>query len=666
MSLRLQLLVVALVVLLLPLAGWQSVRQMEGFLRSAQEQALIASARATAGALASGTDAATGTPERLYLRRAGYPPVLDGYVDEWGLWLPWAQPIGGPGSPAELVLARDDQYLYGLVRVTDDAIRYLDPRVGVSGADHIRLAVARDGIVTTFAVATGAPGELEVTPQEGAGALRLRGAWHEGADGYAVEWRLPVRGIEGLGIAVMDPRPGGPEPVAATGPREEPALPRSLAGLDPALSSRLSASLPDGSRGWIIDRHGWILGQGGTLEPVTAPVEASGRWWRSLVYRYLLAPPLAAPRARPDIAPRLDGSEVERALAGEAAVRWQPSPRENTVVASVAVPIAGPEGGTAGALVIEQPADALLVFTNDAVLRMVGLTLVAFGAAALALLGFASLLSMRIRRLRDAADRAVEPDGRVRGNFPVPRARDELGDLGRSFAALLQELRGHTEYLRTLADKLSHELRTPLAMVRSSLDNLEHEQLSELGSQYARRAREGAERLAQILRAMSEASRVEESIRHSEIEPFDPADLVTGQLAAWRDLHAGPRFEDDIPAQDFRVTGAPELVSRLLDKLLENAVDFTPEGGRIRVGVAPQPGGWRLSVVNEGPALPDDGAGRLFESMVSGRQGRDRGVHLGLGLYIARLIAEFHRGGIVARNLPDGVEFVAWFDDLRP
>lgn len=668
MSLRFQLLVVALVILLLPLAGWQSVREMERFLRQAQEQALVASALATAGALREAVNRTANPGPGLFVRDIGYPPTLDGYSDDWSLWLPWSQAFGGgPRPPVELVLARDERFLYGLFRVEDPDLSYLDPRVGVEGADFVRLVVTGETAHTVFDIATAAPGQLEVAAGGEAGAGRLRGAWQETGAGYAVEWRLPVHGIDRVGFAVLDAGPGRQQQVLASsgdGGWPEP-LPLPLLVESRALSERLGSLLPAGTRGWVLDGGRWVLARGGALAPDEARADAGGRWWRSLIYRYVLAPPLEPPRPRPGIAPRLGGAEVHAALNGESQVRWQSAPQENTVVASVAVPVTTDDSGQVGVLVIEEMADALLVFTNSAVLRMVGLTLVAFAAAVLALLAFASVLSFRIRRLRDAAEHALTPDGRVRAGFPVPRARDELGDLGRSFGTLLSELRGHTEYLRTLADKLSHELRTPLTMVRSSLDNLEQEALPGPASRYAQRAREGADRLATILRAMSEASRVEESVQQAEIDAFDPATLVAEQVSAWRELHAGFRFETALPETSLKVTGAPELVSRLLDKLLENAVDFAPEGALIRLRVAFKGAGWRLTVFNQGPPLPEGATGRLFESMVTGRRERSNGVHLGLGLYIARLIAEFHRGGIVARNIGDGVEFEVSFVDLR-
>jgi signal transduction histidine kinase len=60
------------------------------------------------------------------------------------------------------------------------------------------------------------------------------------------------------------------------------------------------------------------------------------------------------------------------------------------------------------------------------------------------------------------------------GRFPMADAVDEIGDLARSFEKLFEVVGSYTDYLRTLASKLSHELNTPLAIVKSSLDNLEH------------------------------------------------------------------------------------------------------------------------------------------------------------------------------------------------
>ena len=100
--------------------------------------------------------------------------------------------------------------------------------------------------------------------------------------------------------------------------------------------------------------------------------------------------------------------------------------------------------------------------------------------------------------------------------------------------------------------------------------------------------------------------------------------------------------------------GAPELIVQLLDKLVENAVDFCPPGGIITILLKRALGNYLLEVQNDGPPIPPALLGRLFESLFEQRQGRDDKPHFGLGLYIVRLVAEFHGGTAVAANRAEG------------
>jgi two-component system sensor histidine kinase ChvG len=103
------------------------------------------------------------------------------------------------------------------------------------------------------------------------------------------------------------------------------------------------------------------------------------------------------------------------------------------------------------------------------------------------------------------------------------------------------------------------------------------------------------------------------------------------------------------------VLGSPDLMAQLLDKLVDNALGFARSGTPVRVGLEREAGTASLSVENQGPALPEQMRGRLFESMVSIRPAAGEGEpHLGLGLYIVRLIAGFHGGTATARNREDG------------
>jgi signal transduction histidine kinase len=110
--------------------------------------------------------------------------------------------------------------------------------------------------------------------------------------------------------------------------------------------------------------------------------------------------------------------------------------------------------------------------------------------------------------------------------------------------------------------------------------------------------------------------------------------------------------------------GVPDAFAQLLDKLVENASDFAPPEGSIRIFVSGDARAARLAVENSGPPIAEETRGRLFDSMISLREadrtrGGPDGAHLGLGLYIVRLIAEFHGGQVRASNLAEaaGVRF---------
>jgi signal transduction histidine kinase len=102
------------------------------------------------------------------------------------------------------------------------------------------------------------------------------------------------------------------------------------------------------------------------------------------------------------------------------------------------------------------------------------------------------------------------------------------------------------------------------------------------------------------------------------------------------------------------VSGSPELLIQMLDKLVDNAVGFSADGDTIGIRLSGADTELDIAVTNPGPPLPE--RLRVFDSMVSMRGDKDS-KHLGLGLYVARLIAEGHGGRIAADNIDGGVRF---------
>lgn len=663
MSLRLKLALIALSTLALPLAGWLLVRQMEQLLRQGQEQTLIASANVLARSLAS-LDVELPPPgPALFVHRAPGHMVIDGYGDDWRKLAPYAQALGPATDPGklQLQLCADTDWLYLFASVRDATrVRADASDPNASSSDHLTLSLQRGALTRRFLLASTAPGSFDAQVLDDAGdpllPSTLSGAWQEDGSGYSVELRLPrTRMPERIGLQVHDsaqPQPALQEPL--------PLLQHSS-----AISADLARITPTGMRVRLVSDTGWVIGTGGKLARADESSDTRQGWLEGFIYRRLIAPQVGqAERFAPDL-PRLGATEVWQALSGVAATTWHRDADGPGVVLATAVPLPR-NGQVRGALLLEQASTSLPLLTNRALLGVAAASLFALLFAGGVLFAFASVLSWRIRRLRNAAERALH-GADAGAHLPQLRARDELGDLARSFSSLLAESAAYTDYLRTLASKLSHELHTPLAIVKSSLDNLDHQAMPPDAQPYLARARDGAERLGAIVRAMSQASRMERAIASAEPEDFDLAAVVRGCVDSYRPLLAPRRLDADLPEAAVPMHGAPELIAQALDKLVDNARGFTPDTGWIRITVQATHDGARIAVANSGPPLPPAMQDRLFDSLVSVREAGARGEtpHLGFGLFVVRLIAQAHRGNASAHNLTDqssddgsGVEFV--------
>ncbi len=218
---------------------------------------------------------------------------------------------------------------------------------------------------------------------------------------------------------------------------------------------------------------------------------------------------------------------------------------------------------------------------------------------------------------------------------------------------MLARLKDYNAYLESMGGRLSHELRTPVAVVRSSLDNLKAQALAPQARVYVERAGEGVERLARLISRLSEGTRLERLLESAERERFDLAAVVSGCVEGYRAAYPARAFEYRPPAGAVWMLGVPDAFAQLLDKLVENANDFAPAGTPVRIALATRGPYAVLAVENDGPPLPSAMTGGLFDSLVSLRSassGRE-GAHLGLGLAIVRLVAEFHGGRVRAANL---------------
>ncbi len=675
MKLRRQLALVSLITLCLPWAGCQTIQQMEVSLQKGQAGALLATAQAVAARLGDEPSLLRADKHRyddprqqLYATSLPATIIVDGYDDEWRSQAIEARHFeAGKGdasrdalkASAKSAFYEDTVYLF--VTVEDRDIQYHHPgRDEIANGDHL-LINSGSGL---FYIRNSAPGPVSVVSDTGSANHGIAGVWVENKRGYQLELKMPRSlTLNRFSLNVVDQsgdfrrRLSFFEQPAHTG---EQGLAGSLMSPLPPLSDAIGIFRQPGLRLRIINHNGWRLADTGKPDRSLTPGSSQANWVLTALYKAALQSSVRPPRPQ-NITGSLAGPEIEQALSGLADTHWYQ--QEQQQLGSAAAPIYYHNNGyeVIGVVIAERSNNVLAALTNSVFSQLLLLTMGAAIVVGAGLLGYASWLSLRIRRISKTAQQSVSNDGQIQTNarnWPSSSAGDELDELSQQYHGLLMRLQAHTDYLKTLANKLSHELRTPLAVVRSSLDNLEQEAVDNQAGVYLERARSGAERLSSLLTAISEASRVESSIQGAECKRFPLDGLILDLCAAYRDIH--PDYHIDLTLadkdnkDDFLLFGSPDLIAQLLDKLMDNAIDFSSREGQIQIELRKLDSELQFSVSNKGPLLPAHMQDQLFDSLVSLREGsKQSGTHMGLGLHIVRLVAQFHGGSARAENLPD-------------
>ncbi|RKZ56587.1 MAG: proteobacterial dedicated sortase system histidine kinase [Candidatus Parabeggiatoa sp. nov. 2] len=684
LTIRSKVLLLSLTLFSIPYVGYEYVREMEKYLRDNLETSLEDSARALASVLNERpllfarrlVDTVRDDGE-LVAHSFKTPIKLDGYIEDWHDYL---NKVGdyadkhilknvGSYSPDSLsfkhLLGKYRSHLYALFIVRDERVVYRDASLmRLDRCDHLQIVMQEPnqqfyryvvtpeapGWVNAYKVRVSNRGTFSYHAQT---VNRIQGSWREIKDGYLLELRIPLSLIgDRLGFAIAD--------VDDTKQREI----KTLIGTSPIQNlktvgkvfipspeiERIIRSLGDtpGRRLWVLDRQQRVLAKSGDLkrEFPHHPLNA--------LYSLLLSPASEEFKDDHARASRLEGEEVNSALRGRAETRWHSTSDERAVIVSAAHPV-WVNGQVIGAVVVEETSNRIQTVQRQAIANLFNKTLIVFTIVTGLLLAFATHLSVRLRSLRNQAETAIDINGRVTATQIGSTAKDEIGDLSRSFSAILKKLKQYNTYLEGMASKLSHELRTPIAVVRSSLENLEQELEQECqhceSYVYIERAKLGIDRLNTIITRLSEATRLEQALQNAERELFDLTELVGSCVEGYRLAYPNQRFYAELSKTPITSEGAPDLIAQMLDKLISNAVDFSAPDCPIKIKLQMEGKTAHLAVINRGKALPSEMQERLFESMVSLRtQSGTKEPHLGLGLYMVRLIVGYHGGQVRAEN----------------
>lgn len=277
-------------------------------------------------------------------------------------------------------------------------------------------------------------------------------------------------------------------------------------------------------------------------------------------------------------------------------------------------------------------------------------------AGVLVSLIFAALLaayvSRPIRRLRLALQAAASGQLAPGLSAAMGKRRDELADLGRDFDRMAQHLEQLMAGQRRLLHDVSHELRSPLARL-NAIVGLARQQPENIDESLSRLERESA-RMDRLLSELLTLSRLESGLVERASETVDLGELLGDVVddAAPEAGAAACRVELKADTGTL-VCGDPELLHRLFDNLLRNALTYARNGGWVGVSLAVGASEAVVRVDDRGSGVPDSDLEQLFVPFYRGRSRVD-GNGYGLGLAIARQIVDQHRGQIDAANRHEG------------
>ncbi len=664
-SLRFKLVLASLTLLAIPWLGYRYLQETEASLRQAQEELLLSRAEVVAGLLANRTaqlNGDRGSNQSLYVHPLSQAVVVDGYAEEWRDLLTQARRYRASETTKgairfDLLAGYQGSDLYLLIRVFDSTLTYPRADAALTTGDHLILALPGDGKTSRqYLIGTSAPGWLSVQTVNGGTEHAIRGEWQESPEGYTVELRLPLAMTrQQLSLAVVDlaSQQGKIQGIASTSGWQRT---RQLAAL--VMPSLPSDTLLQGldskhHRYTILNRQRQVIGRHGTL--TIASSEPTSLTQRLLAL--LLSDPGSEAISMREHAGRMDGPEIRHALNGAGAVYRYRFARSRANTLSAAYPLFNADEVN-GVILVEQTTSNILLLQQQALERLLRVSLMLFLFTGGTLFLLATWLTRRISRLNRKFNRAVSHDGRLLEAVNGSADADELGALDRSFTSVLQRLQAYNRYLEQMASRLAHEFRTPLAMVQSSLENLQAEDTPEIKQRYTDRALEGTHRLNLILNRLREATRLEQALQSAELSRIDLAGLCQSLCEGYRISHPRIDFACELPESAVEVIAAPELISQALDKLVGNAIDFHTKQTPIRIAITRTTDSIvEIQVDNQGPGLPPEMQDALFQSMVSIRERGGDEPHLGLGLYLVKLILEFHNGRAMAENLANGARF---------
>ena len=680
-KLRVKLLILGVVLLAVPWLSYHQLIEMERLLLQGQQNAQLLMARGIAALFNERDELFFDLPIQLSAYESLYALPLyenvriDGDINDWDDssargTRAYRNP-DGPDASFELTLGEQANQLFVFLRIKDDISVYRDlSELTLGTADHVRMQyTANTGEVAHMLLTFSGPGVVTSylmdpnwrEPLDWSPLTDVIGYVARSDDEYTLEFRMPIANLaHGRDFAIsfvdVDDSATRTQRIATTTASTDPDAKLNLVVLRSNAAMALIAGLGyDDARIVVYDQARRIRGENGnTTQPIAALSEEPG-----LVGGFQLIRPIIHLLTMGETWSELSQAESIQ-LASKAisdALEGNPTAvRRLAVTGSPVVMAAYPifsQNEVIGAITIEEDIQQIMSFQQSALRQIVFVSVVTLIFVLLIAVGFSARLAQRIRRLRRDAAGAIDQYGRLSDATLAAEVQsgDEIGDLARTIDSMLTRLKEHNAFLQRMPRTLRHEINNPLNTLATSLESLDETTSQVEREECLNSARRGVQRISSIVQNLADAANLEESLQREERTPIDVHQLLRSYVV---NLNRG-REENLFALRGVNhpvyILGSDVYIEQMMDKLIDNAIDFHKPNSRIRIQLDVQNDRIRITVGNRGPTLGEN-AHLLFERLVSRRQGSSS-THFGLGLYVVRVIAEYHGGSVSAFNLRD-------------
>jgi two-component system sensor histidine kinase ChvG len=266
-----------------------------------------------------------------------------------------------------------------------------------------------------------------------------------------------------------------------------------------------------------------------------------------------------------------------------------------------------------------------------------------------------NLIAQPVLRLARASDRVRLAGARAISLPDLAERDDELGDLTRSLEAMTQSLSERMDAIESFAADVAHEIRNPLTSLRSAVETLDLVKDPAARERLTGILKNDVQRLDRLVTDISNASRLDAELSRDQPKTIDVdrliSDIVFTYEARVRAGEPTVRYQRPVPPAPVHVRGREGPLGQIFRNLIDNARSFSPPGEEVLVALARVHDRVVVAVSDKGPGIPPENLDTIFQRFYTSRpKGQAFGGNSGLGLSIARQIAEAHGGTLIARN----------------